>query len=118
MPNGDPMFFGLPCRFPARPSILVGRCAQVYDRTRFFGAGEFRKNFYPEFSRAAGKPKRQSYPAGFHAFGAAAARDRGCKCRLLGCCSCPPPLLPAHKRFGGATGVAEPNRATRALPHG
>ena len=46
---------GLPCRFPATPSILPGRRTQVYDRTRFFGVGEAQKNFFPEFSLPAGK---------------------------------------------------------------
>jgi len=63
MPNGDPRVFGFPCRFPARLSILVERRAQVDDPTRFFGAGGVPKNFYPEFSRAAGKLERRRYPA-------------------------------------------------------
>src|SRR5215472_6263652 len=61
--NGDPRVFGFPCRFPARLSILAERRAQVYDPTRFFGARGTPKNFYPEFSRAAGKMERRRYPA-------------------------------------------------------
>jgi hypothetical protein len=53
----DPRVLGLPCRFPATPSILAGRRTQVYDCKRFFGARGARKNFYPEFSRAAGKDR-------------------------------------------------------------
>jgi hypothetical protein len=47
MPNGDPRVFGLPCHFPATPSIVAERSAQVYDRTGFFGAGEAPKIFFP-----------------------------------------------------------------------
>jgi len=54
MPNGDRTVLGLPCRFPAKPSIFTVCCAQVFDHTRFFGLGEPRKNFYPGFPCAAG----------------------------------------------------------------
>ena len=43
--NGDPGSFGLPCRFPATPSIFAAVMTQVYDRTRFFGWGESEKFF-------------------------------------------------------------------------
>jgi hypothetical protein len=47
MSNGDPRVFGLPCRFPAKPSIVAGRRVQDYDRKRFFGAGESPEKFLP-----------------------------------------------------------------------
>jgi hypothetical protein len=44
---GNKLIFGLPCRFPAKPSIFARRRAQVYDRTRFFGMAGAPKNFLP-----------------------------------------------------------------------
>jgi hypothetical protein len=73
MPNGDPAVCGLPCRFPARSSMLGERRAQVYGITIFFGYGRATKIFFSEFSRAAGKRERRRYPAGFGSFFGAAA---------------------------------------------
>jgi hypothetical protein len=47
LPNGDPRVFGLPCRFPARPSILALCGDQVFDHHRFFGAMGATENFLP-----------------------------------------------------------------------
>src|SRR5271169_7204782 len=47
-------FFGLPCRFPATPSILAVVMTQVYDCTRFFGTGEPRKFFSRVFPARQG----------------------------------------------------------------
>jgi hypothetical protein len=50
MAKGDPRVFRLPCRFPAKPSILAQRRAQVYDKMRLFGARrEAKKNFTLSF---------------------------------------------------------------------
>jgi len=57
MPNGDPAVFGLPCRFPAAPSIRPESSAQDVDKKHFSVRGEPRKNFYPEFPVAAGKER-------------------------------------------------------------
>jgi hypothetical protein len=53
MQNGDPAVFGLPCRFPAAPSIRSENRVQHIDLKNFAVQGEPRKKF-PEFSRAAG----------------------------------------------------------------
>jgi hypothetical protein len=70
MPNGDRRVFGLPCRFPARPSILADCCVQVHDFMRLFGARGAPKNFYPEFSRAAGNKRGGATLPGSRPFGA------------------------------------------------
>jgi mRNA interferase YafQ len=43
----SPRVSGLPCRFPASPSILAGRRTQVYDYTRFFGHRGSSEKFFP-----------------------------------------------------------------------
>jgi hypothetical protein len=45
-----------PCRFPAGPPIITARPSQPHDSAWFLFRLTPRKNFYPEFSRAAGKP--------------------------------------------------------------
>src|SRR6516164_6419901 len=55
MPDGDPTVFGLPCRFPAAPSIRPESRVQGLARKDFSVRGEPRKNFFPEFPGAAGK---------------------------------------------------------------
>src|SRR6516165_9975339 len=55
IPNRIRGFFGLPCRFPATPSILARRCIQVYDPTRFFGVCGVPKNFFRVFPARQGK---------------------------------------------------------------
>jgi hypothetical protein len=47
IPSADRTVFWLPCQFPAKPSILVDCCPQVYDNTRFFETGALRKKFLP-----------------------------------------------------------------------
>jgi hypothetical protein len=47
MTDAKGRFLGLPCRFPAKPSIFAERFAQVYDNTRVFGSEETQKNFLP-----------------------------------------------------------------------
>jgi hypothetical protein len=47
MPNGDQTVLGLPCRFPATPSILAEFRAQLFDRTQFFDVGRAQKKFFP-----------------------------------------------------------------------
>ena len=64
MPNGDPRIFGLPCRFPATPSILAAVITQVYDRTRFFGMGEPRKVFSRVFPARQGRGEAVSPVSG------------------------------------------------------
>ena len=47
MPNGDPTVFGIPCRFPAAPSIRPRRRVQGFDQKRFFGSGRAQKKLLP-----------------------------------------------------------------------
>jgi hypothetical protein len=47
MANRDLMVFGLPCRFPAAPSIRPERRVQDFDNKRLFGAGGAGKKFFP-----------------------------------------------------------------------
>src|SRR6516162_4293074 len=53
MSNGDSRVLGLPCRFPAKPSIFAGDVTN-YMTTRVFSAWGVTKNFYSEFSHTAG----------------------------------------------------------------
>src|SRR6516162_7835212 len=112
-------FFRLPCRFPAKPSILPEYRAQVYDPTRFSGAGGSSEIFFTlsfparqgteEAALACRLPPlwcRRGRGTG----GARAARPWGVAAVA--------DSAPAHKRFGSATGVAEPNRTTSALSDG
>src|SRR6516162_9253803 len=50
MPNRDRRIFGLPCRFPARPTIFAVGGRQAYDRTGFFSIGGATKKILPGFS--------------------------------------------------------------------
>ena len=59
MLNGDPTVFGLPCCFPAAPSIRPEDRVQGFDQKRLFGVGQAPKNFFPEFPGAAGKGRRR-----------------------------------------------------------
>src|SRR5271165_4709841 len=63
MSNGDPRIFGLPCRFPATPSIFALCRGQAYDRTRFFGMGGAAKIFLPGFSLCGREREGRRYPA-------------------------------------------------------
>jgi len=47
IPTDDPTVFGLPCRFPAAPSIRPESCAQGIDQERLFDAGRTPKKFFP-----------------------------------------------------------------------
>ena len=47
--------WGFPCRFPARPPIIPARPSQTHDSPWFLLRPTPRENFFPEFSRAAGK---------------------------------------------------------------
>ena len=47
VPNGAPGFSGLPCRFPATPSIVAEWRGQVYDPARFFRAERAAIEFFP-----------------------------------------------------------------------
>jgi len=49
MPSGDPRIFGLPCRFPATPSIFAENRDQAFDRTQFFDMEGVPKKFLPGF---------------------------------------------------------------------
>jgi hypothetical protein len=64
VPHGDRRIFGLPCRFPAKPSIFAVSRYQAYDRMRFFGMEGDAKKFYPGFSRAAGNRRGGAARAG------------------------------------------------------
>jgi hypothetical protein len=55
VPKDGSRTFGLPCRFPARPSILFKYHDQAIDPTPFSVMGTGRKNFFPGFPYAAGK---------------------------------------------------------------
>jgi hypothetical protein len=46
MLNRDRRIFGLPCRFPAKPTIFAVCGGQAYDRTGFFSIGEAAKKNY------------------------------------------------------------------------
>jgi hypothetical protein len=47
MPDGDPTVFGLPCRFPAGPSVRLANRLQDFDPKRFFGAKASREKIFP-----------------------------------------------------------------------
>jgi hypothetical protein len=47
MSNGDPTVFGLPCRFPAGPSVRLANRLQDFDPKRFFGAEASREKIFP-----------------------------------------------------------------------
>jgi hypothetical protein len=49
MPNDDAMVFGLPCRFPAAPSIRPESLVQGIDRKRLLDVDQAQKKFFPEF---------------------------------------------------------------------
>jgi hypothetical protein len=55
MPNGDPTIFGLPCRFPATPSIRPEDRVQGFDQKGLFGVGQARKFFSLSFPERQGK---------------------------------------------------------------
>jgi hypothetical protein len=65
VPHGDRRIFGLPCRFPAKPSIFAVSCYQAYDRMRFFGMEGDAKNFLPGFFPRGREPERRR-PKGRH----------------------------------------------------
>jgi hypothetical protein len=46
-PNDDPTVFGLPCRFPAEPSVRPERRGQNIDYKRLFDSGQAQKKFLP-----------------------------------------------------------------------
>src|SRR6516165_7337986 len=50
MPNRDRRIFGLPCRFPARPTIFAVGGRHAYDHTGFFSIGGATKKILPGFS--------------------------------------------------------------------
>src|ERR1700741_234223 len=50
----DPSVFGLPCRFPAGPSIVAEGHGQVYDPTRFSAGGGPPKKFSLSFPARQG----------------------------------------------------------------
>jgi hypothetical protein len=54
VPHGDRRIFGLPCRFPAKPSIFAVSRYQAYDRMRFFGMEGDAKNFTRVFPARQG----------------------------------------------------------------
>jgi hypothetical protein len=67
----------------------------------FFGAGGTPINFYPEFSRAAGKPERRRYPCRLPPLWDRRGQVPGVQRPAIGgCCSCRCLSFRAKKRFG------------------
>jgi len=65
MPNGNPPVFGLPCRFPAAPSIRPKDRSQGFDHKRLSDARRASKKFLPCVSRRGRERERRRYPAVF-----------------------------------------------------
>jgi hypothetical protein len=49
MPDADPAVFGLPCRFPAAPSIRSDSRMQWFDPKRLLEGRASPKKIFPEF---------------------------------------------------------------------
>jgi hypothetical protein len=62
MLNRDRGIFGLPCRFPAKPTIFAVCGGQAYDRTGFFSIGEAAKKIIPGFSLCGSEGERAGSP--------------------------------------------------------
>jgi hypothetical protein len=80
----------------------------------FFGAGGTPKNFTLSFPARQGNRRGGATLPASAPLGPSRPGTRGAKAGYWGCCSCRCLSFRAKKRFGGATGVAEPNWATRA----
>ena len=120
VPNGDPRgFSGFPASSLPGPRFLPNVGPKSMISRDFLARGELRKIFYPEFSRAAGKPERRRYPAlpASAPLGPSRPGTRGAKAVYWGV-AVVAASAPAHKRFGEQPVWTEPKWATRALPDG
>jgi hypothetical protein len=119
MLNRDRRIFGLPCRFPAKPTIFAVCGGQAYDRTGFFSIGKPRKKLFPGFPCAAGKGRGRGRPVSATRRGVAWCHEGGGMSPRV---SCAGPRIAAPVAIGGggqakgSAGRCRPRLPSRCPP--